>query len=182
MEIIQTRFEGLLQIKNSVFKDVRGYFFENYNQNSFTHSGLPVNFVQDNFSYSHKGVVRGLHLQMSPHQQMKYVRTIKGSILDVAVDLRPDSATFGEVFSMVLTADAFNALLLPEGFGHGFAALEDSILHYKCTDTYHPGHETGIRWDDPELAIDWRVNNPVVSEKDKNLPTFKEFRKNFIPE
>jgi dTDP-4-dehydrorhamnose 3,5-epimerase len=176
MEINQTRFEGLLHLKGKVFKDDRGYFFENYNESLFREHGLPVNFVQDNFSRSKKGVVRGLHLQLEPHGQLKYVRTISGNILDVAVDLRPSSPTFGEVFSTVLEGGTTNALIIPAGFAHGFAALEDSVFHYKCTGIYHPASETGIRWNDSDLGIDWMVKDPIVSEKDKKLPTFREFK------
>lgn len=176
MEIIQTRFDGLLHIKNPVFKDHRGYFFENYNEGTFRKYNLPVNFVQDNFSRSKKGVVRGLHVQLAPHGQLKYVRTLVGSILDVAIDLRNGSETFGEVFSMILPGNTANALIIPAGFAHGFAALEDSVFHYKCTGMYHPTSETGIRWNDSDLAIDWKVEDPIVSEKDKKLPTFREFK------
>ncbi len=179
MEIINTGIEGLLEIKGPVFSDDRGYFFENYNQERFREAGLPTHFRQDNFSRSAKGIVRGLHLQMHPHRQLKYVRAIMGRVLDVVVDLRPDSATFGKHHSLILDAREFNAMIVPEGFAHGFAALEDCIFHYKCTEVYHPESETGIRWDDPDLGIDWMVNDPIISEKDKKLPTFKEFTHNY---
>ncbi len=175
MEIIKTPLEGLVEIKGPVFKDGRGYFFENYNKQRFEKAGLPTNFIQDNFSRSQAGIVRGMHLQLPPHDQKKYVRVLMGRVLDVVVDVRPGSPTYGGVHQVVLDADEFNALLIPEGFAHGFAALKESIFHYKCTDVYHPESEAGIRWDDPDLAIDWRLKDPLISEKDKNLPTFKEF-------
>ena len=179
MEIVRTGIEGLLEIKGPVFSDDRGYFFENYNETRFRDEGLPTNFRQDNFSRSKKGTVRGLHLQLAPHRQLKYVRAIMGKVLDVVVDLRPESATYGKHHSLILDSDAFNSMIIPGGFAHGFAALEDSIFHYKCTEIYHPESETGVRWDDPDLGIDWMVKNPIVSEKDKKLPTFKEFTEKY---
>lgn len=168
-----------MEIKGPVFKDERGYFFENYNRIRFEEAGLPTNFKQDNFSRSQAGILRGMHLQLEPNAQVKYVRTLIGSVLDVVVDLRKDSPTYGQTHSVVLDSREFNALLIPEGFAHGFAALEETIFHYKCSDIYHPESETGIRWDDPDLAIDWKLKDPLISDKDKKLPTFKEFTEKF---
>ncbi len=168
-----------MEVRGPIFKDDRGYFFENYNKARFEAAGLPTNFVQDNFSRSSAGIVRGMHLQMPPHGQLKYVRALMGRVLDVVVDLRPGSETYGESHSLILDANEFNALVVPAGFAHGFAVLEEAIFHYKCTEIYHPESETGIRWDDPELNIDWMVKDPVISEKDKKLPTFKEFTEKY---
>ena len=179
MEIIKTPIEGLIEVKGSVFKDERGYFFENYNKDRFNDAGLPTNFVQDNFSRSTAGIVRGMHLQLPPHGQLKFVRALEGRVLDVVVDLRPGSPTYGTSHSLILDAKEFNALIVPAGFAHGFAVLEDAIFHYKCTEVYHPESETGVRWNDPDLAIDWMVKDPIISEKDKKLPTFKEFTEKY---
>lgn len=176
MEIKTTHLEGLLEIRPSVFGDDRGHFLELYNQKSFHAHGITADFVQDNCSFSKKGVVRGLHLQYPPHMQAKFVRVVKGKVLDTVIDLRKDSPTFGQMHQQILSAEEYNALYVPEGFGHGFSALEDSVFLYKCTAHYAPQYEGGIRWDDPELNIDWQIDSPLISEKDRNLPTFEEFR------
>jgi dTDP-4-dehydrorhamnose 3,5-epimerase len=173
MQIRETSIAGLVEIFPRVFGDDRGMFFESFNEQLFKDLGLPTNFVQDNQSFSKKGVVRGLHFQNAPFAQGKLVRVISGSVLDVAVDIRPESPTFGKYEVFVLKGETNNMAYIPEGFAHGFAALEDSIFSYKCTNLYSKVSESGILWNDPELAIDWGVENPIVSEKDQILPTFR---------
>jgi len=174
MQIRETSIEGLVEIFPRVFKDDRGLFFESYNEGSFEKMGLPTNFVQDNQSFSIKGVVRGLHFQKAPFAQGKLVRVISGRVLDVAVDIRPESPTVGKYELFELRSDINNMAYVPEGFAHGFVALEDSVFSYKCTNIYNKESESGILWNDPELGIDWGVENPIVSEKDIILPTFRE--------
>jgi len=174
MQIRETSIEGLVEIFPRVFKDDRGVFFESFNEGSFEKMGLPTNFVQDNQSFSIKGVVRGLHFQKAPFAQGKLVRVISGRVLDVAVDIRPESPTFGKYELFELRSDINNMAYVPEGFAHGFVALEDSVFSYKCTNVYNKESESGILWNDPELGIDWGVENPIVSEKDIILPTFRE--------
>lgn len=174
MQIRETSIAGLVEIFPRVFQDDRGFFFESYNEELFKKLGLPTNFVQDNQSFSIKGVVRGLHFQNAPFAQGKLVRVISGRVLDVAVDIRPDSPTFGKHEVFELRSDTNNMAYVPEGFAHGFVALEDSVFSYKCTNVYNKGAESGLLWNDPDLGIDWGVENPIVSEKDIILPTFKE--------
>lgn len=177
MEIRETGFEGLLEITPAVFSDSRGFFFESYNYESFKSAGLDIHFVQDNQSFSGKGVVRGLHFQREPFEQGKLVRVVTGKVLDVVVDIRENSPTFGKHYSLILDGQRNSMLYVPPGFAHGFAALEDSIFFYKCTNTYHKEAEGGIRWDDAELNIDWMVKDPIVSEKDQGLFSFEVFKK-----
>lgn len=177
MTIKETGFQGLVEISPNVFEDDRGFFFEAYNREVFTKHGLNYDFVQDNQSFSIKGVVRGLHMQLPPYAQAKYVKVITGKVLDVVVDMRPESKTYGKVYYCTLDSKLNNSLLIPEGFAHGFAALEDSIFSYKCSNVYNKASETGILWNDPTLNIDWGVENAIVSEKDLQLPTFEEFVK-----
>ncbi|TDE16750.1 dTDP-4-dehydrorhamnose 3,5-epimerase [Dyadobacter psychrotolerans] len=174
MQIRETSIEGLVEIIPRVFEDDRGLFFESYSEGWFKKLGLPTNFVQDNQSFSIKGVVRGLHFQKAPFAQGKLVRVISGRVLDVAVDIRPESPTFGKHEVFELRSDTNNMAFVPEGFAHGFVALEDSIFSYKCTNIYNKESESGILWNDPELGIDWGIENPIVSEKDIILPTFRE--------
>ncbi|WP_428658211.1 dTDP-4-dehydrorhamnose 3,5-epimerase [Runella sp.] len=181
MQVIKKTIEGLLEIVPTVYKDERGSFLESYNQQLFEANNLPTHFVQDNQSFSIKGVVRGLHFQRSPHAQGKLVRVISGRVLDIAVDIRPDSPTFGQYEAVELDSKRNNMFYIPEGFAHGFAALEDSIFSYKCTNLYHKASEGGIIWNDPELNIDWQVSNPIVSEKDVLLPTFKTYFSTILP-
>jgi dTDP-4-dehydrorhamnose 3,5-epimerase len=171
----------LLELFPKIFTDERGFFLETFHQEklrerfeSFGFSPPPA-FVQDNQSFSIKGVVRGLHIQHAPHSQGKLVRVPKGRVLDVAVDLRSRSKTFGSVITVVLSDEKQNALYVPPGFLHGFAALEDSIFAYKCTDFYQHKAEAGVRWDDPQLGIDWGLVDPLVSSKDQNLPSLEKF-------
>ena len=181
MEIIKTSIEGLLIIKPDVFKDERGYFFESYNKERFTKEGLTMNFVQDNESKSSKGVLRGLHFQKPPYAQGKLVRVVKGSVMDVAVDLRKDSPTYGKWESVVLSEDNKLQFWIPEGFAHGFVTLEDdTIFNYKCTNVYNKESEGSLLWNDPDINIDWNIENPILSEKDKVSPLFKNFEPPFI--
>jgi dTDP-4-dehydrorhamnose 3,5-epimerase len=175
MQFKATSLAGLTEIYPAIFEDERGLFFETYNQRLFAANGIPAEFVQDNQSWSRRGVLRGLHLQHAPYAQGKLVRCVSGRVLDVAVDIRPDSPTFGRWEAVELDAQRGNMLYLPEGFAHGFVALEDAVFAYKCTNFYHKASEAGIRWDDPELAIDWGIQNPIVSAKDQVLPSFAEF-------
>ena len=176
LKIKNTGIQGLIEIFPPVFSDDRGFFTETYNKKAFAEAGIEYNFVQDNLSFSVKGVIRGLHLQYPPHAQAKLVRVIRGRVLDTVVDIRPGSETFGRIYQCELSAELNNALMVPEGFAHGFSALEDSFFLYKCSSFYSPGNEGGIRWNDPDLNIDWKVDSPMVSEKDQKLPSFSDFR------
>jgi dTDP-4-dehydrorhamnose 3,5-epimerase len=175
MQVIKTPLDGLLEILPTVYHDERGWFFEFYKKSEFEKHGIITSFVQENHSFTKKGVVRGLHFQRPPHAQAKLVSVASGKVLDVVVDLRRNSKTFGQHYSCQLDGIRHNMLLVPEGFAHGFGALEDSIFVYKCSDLYHPELEGGIIWNDSSLAIDWQITKPVVSAKDKQLPTMKEF-------
>jgi dTDP-4-dehydrorhamnose 3,5-epimerase len=176
MRALTTPITGLLEIYPKVLEDSRGYFFESYQHKKLKELGIKDLFIQDNQSFSAKGVLRGIHFQNSPSQQSKLIRVIKGSVLDVAVDLRPDSPTFGQYHATVLDDVEHKLFYMPEGFGHGFLALQDSILAYKCTDYWDPAAEGGLIWNDPDLNIDWGTAQPNISEKDQKLPTFKEFK------
>lgn len=179
MEFRKTSIEGLIEIYPRVFGDARGHFFESYRVDLFAQNGIPFQFVQDNQSFSTAGVLRGLHFQNAPYAQGKLVRVITGKVIDVAVDIRPNSPTFGKYEKFILDATLQNMVYIPEGFAHGFAALEDSIFSYKCTNNYNKASEGGIIWNDPDLNIDWGIEKPNVSEKDLELLTFKElFSKN----
>lgn len=174
-EIKQTSLLGLLEIFPRVFPDSRGYFFESFRQDWLDKVGVHESWVQDNQSFSQKGTVRGLHFQRGAHAQAKLVRVIAGKVLDVAVDLRKGSPSFGQVYSTILDTEKNNLLYIPAGFGHGFSVLEDAVFVYKCSNYYHKDSEGGVRWSDPSLGIDWQVSEPIVSEKDQILPTLAEF-------
>lgn len=167
MKVTETGFEGLLDIQPRVFGDDRGYFFESFREDTLADRGIAIDFVQDNQSYSVKGTLRGLHFQKPPFAQAKLVRVITGKVLDVVVDIRPGSPTFGQTYKKVLDASIHNMLLVPAGFAHGFAALEDSIFSYKCSNYYNKESEGGILWNDTQLNIDWEVEDPIISDKDK---------------
>lgn len=176
MNIKPTPIKGLIVIEPKVFEDSRGYFFESYNNDKFKEAGLDLNFVQDNQSLSQKGVLRGLHCQNPPWQQGKLVRVIKGAVLDVALDIRKNSPTYGQHFSIVLSEQNKTQLWIPPGFAHGFATLEDdTIFFYKCTQVYNRESESGILWNDPDLKINWSIENPSLSEKDNHLSKWKDF-------
>lgn len=177
MEIVETGIKDLVIIKPVVFEDERGYFFESYNKLKFLEKGIDVNFVQDNESRSGKNVLRGLHFQKPPYTQGKLVRVMRGSVLDVAVDLRKHSPTYGKWASTILTDKNKWMYWVPEGFAHGFLTLEDNtVFFYKCTNVYNKQSEGSILWNDPDLNIDWGgVENPVLSQKDKESPRFRDF-------
>ena len=181
MQINSTPIPGLLEIIPKVHSDDRGWFLELFKEESFKKVHPTIKFVQENLSFSQKGVLRGLHLQLPPFQQAKLVTVISGKVMDIVVDLRKGSATFGQTYRLVLSGTEHNILLVPEGFAHGFVALEDSYFYYKCSSVYHPESETGIIWNDPQLKIDWETDNPILSEKDTVLPTLEELlRKSVI--
>ena len=176
MEIVKTKLPDLYIIKPKVFEDHRGYFFESYNKEAFLRLGIDANFVQDNESMSQKGVLRGLHFQRPPFAQGKLVRVMWGSVLDVAVDLRKNSPTYGQWDSVVLTQHNKWMYWIPPGFAHGFVALEDNtVFFYKCTNIYNKESEGVLRWNDPTLNIQWNIENPLLTERDANAPFFKNF-------
>lgn len=171
----ETPIKNLLLFKPEIYRDQRGEFLEAYREHFFKELGLEIEFVQDNISRSEKNVIRGLHYQLPPASQVKLVMVMHGEILDIAVDLRPHSPTFGEHYAAKLSSKNRQMLLIPTGFAHGFSVLSDeATVYYKCNDYYNSELERGIRWDDPELNIDWSVENPVLSDKDKKLPQLKE--------
>ena len=175
MRVRKTEFEGLFVVEPTIFKDIRGYFFESYNKGVHADAGLNHTFVQDNQSKSGYGVIRGIHLQSEPFAQTKLVRVLEGAIYDIAVDLRKESLTFGKWFGIELNDESNLQLLIPKGFGHGFSVLSDTAtVFYKCDELYHPESERGIRYDDKSLGIDWKIplNRISVSEKDMKLPAF----------
>lgn len=177
MNVEKTPIEDLVIINPTVFDDSRGYFFEAYNKARFLENGIAYEFIQDNQSFSKRGVIRGLHLQINPFAQAKLVRVLEGEILDVAVDLRKNSPTYGEHVSVVLSASNKKQLMVPHGFAHGFSVLsETASVMYKVDQLYHKESERGIRYDDPALAIDWQLGNEeiIVSDKDIILPSFNE--------
>ena len=180
MEIIETKIEGLLIIKPRIFEDERGDFFESWSRESFKNNGIDVDFVQDNQSFSSKGVLRGLHFQNPPFEQGKLVRVIQGSVLDVAVDIRKDSLTYGEHVSVHLTGKNKTMFWIPPGFAHGFSTLEDeTIFSYKCSGVYNKQSEGSLMWNDSDLNIDWEIKESIISEKDKQSELFKNFKTQF---
>jgi dTDP-4-dehydrorhamnose 3,5-epimerase len=181
MEIIQTGIEGLFVIKPQIFEDIRGYFFESYSKEMLSGLGACYDFVQDNQSFSHIGVLRGLHFQNPPFEQCKLVRVIQGSVQDVAVDIRKNSPTYGKYHSVILSGDNKLMYLVPPGFAHGFLALEDNtIFAYKCSRTYNKVSEGAIRWNDPDLGIEWMIKEPLLSDKDLAAGLFKGFVSKFL--
>ena len=178
MKVISTPIAGVYIVEPRVFEDARGYFFESYNKAKFEAAGLHYDFIQDNQSKSSYGTVRGLHFQKGEHAQAKLVRVLEGSVLDVAVDLRKGSPTYGKHVAVELSAENNRQLLIPRGFAHGFSVLsETAVFAYKCDNLYCQEAEGGIRFDDPALGIDWRVEKgkELLSDKDKDLPFFTEF-------
>ena len=182
MEIVQTPIDGLFEFRRRKFTDERGWFTEHFNRASIPSSYREMlpEFVQDNLSFSKAGVIRGLHLQRSPSAQAKWVSVISGRVYDVAVDLRSGSATFGQFYGLELTGEAQNGLFIPEGFAHGFAALEDSYFFYKCSSPYNPAAEAGICWNDINVGIPWPLSKPIVSAKDQALPPLEDFVKKYV--
>jgi len=183
MEVVKTAIKDVLLIKPRVFGDARGYFFESFNVREFAEkTGLQVTFVQDNESLSHYGVLRGLHYQLPPYTQSKLVRVVKGNVLDVAVDIRKGSPTFGHHVAVTLSADNHYQFFLPKGIAHGFSVLSDeAIFQYKCDEFYTPQSEGAIAWDDPDLNIDWQlpIDKILLSEKDRNHPRLRDITSPF---
>lgn len=176
MEILTTPIDGLKIIKPTLYKDSRGYFFESYNAKQFELQGITDVFVQDNQSCSSKGVVRGLHFQVPPYAQSKLVRVLQGSALDVAVDIRSGSPTYGQYFSVLLSAENNSQFYIPVGFAHGFVALEDNtVFAYKCGNFYNKESERCIIFNDPDIGVDWGTDTPLTSDKDKDGIPFREF-------
>lgn len=180
MELVSTGIEGLWVIQPKVFADNRGYFLESYNKSVFESKGLDLEFVQDNQSLSHAGVLRGLHFQNPPFAQGKLVRVITGAVFDVAVDIRKNSPTYGKFFGTELTEENKWMMYIPEGFAHGFLTLRDNtIFSYKCTNFYNKASEDCIMWNDENIGIKWNCDNPILSEKDLGGKPFKTFKSEF---
>jgi dTDP-4-dehydrorhamnose 3,5-epimerase len=182
MPFLSCALPGLIIVEPNIFEDSRGYFFEAYNQNVFQQNSINCHFVQDNQSRSSYGVIRGLHYQLNPFAQAKLIRVLEGQILDVAVDLRKNSSTYGQHFSLLLSAENKKQLFIPPGFAHGFSVLSEmAVVLYKCDAFYNKQSEAGIRYDDKELQINWEVEKgkEIVSEKDVQLPFFKDAISNF---
>lgn len=181
MNITATDLEGCFIIEPQIFGDERGYFFESFNKERFKKlTNIKTEFIQDNEAFSHKGILRGLHLQKGKFAQAKLVRVVKGKVLDVAVDLRPNSKTYGKHFSVILSDENKKQLFVPRGFAHGYSVLEDNtIFSYKCDNIYYPKAEGGIMYNDKTLKIDWKLTEDeiVLSDKDKELISFKDFSK-----
>lgn len=181
MDVIKTELPGLLLFKPKIFSDDRGYFFESFNEDNYKKSGIDFCFVQDNISKSKKGTIRGLHYQAGEKAQGKLCQVLLGKVLDVAVDVRFGSPTFGKHFSYELSEENHLQLWIPPGFAHGFSVLSDeAIFSYKCTALYSKEHERAIIFNDTNLNIDWKTENPIVSEKDFNAQFFKNIQRDFI--
>ena len=175
MKIIDEPLKGMFLIEPTVYKDSRGYFFESFRDDFIGHLGSSLSFVQDNQSLSQQNILRGLHFQKPPHAQGKLVRVVKGSVLDVVVDIRKKSTTYGHHFKAILSEENFRMMFIPPGFAHGFYTLKDqTVFAYKCSDYYHPETEGSLAWDCPELNIDWGAKDPVLSEKDKQSPNLSD--------
>lgn len=180
MNFISTPLTGLYIIEPQVFHDHRGYFYQSFQQKMYTDLGLPP-FIQDNISHSKQHILRGLHYQF-PHAQGKLVSVIHGEVFDVAVDIRLNSQTFGQWFSIILSDQNHKQLYIPPGFAHGFCVLsKEADFHYKCTDFYAPKAEHGIAWDDPKINIKWPILKPILSEKDANFPLLSEISDEYLP-
>lgn len=181
MKFDKTFIDGLILVTPDIFHDDRGYFFESFNKKSFSEGGIEQVFVQDNISKSVKGTVRGLHYQVAEYAQGKLCSVVVGKVLDVAVDIRFGSPTFGKYFSVELNEETKNQLWIPPGFAHGFSVLSDvAIFSYKCTSLYNKQSERAILFNDPDLDIDWKISNPIVSQKDLQARSFKEIEKDFL--
>ncbi len=180
MNVITTEIPGLLILEPQAFSDERGFFMETYNRDRYHAAGIAVDFLQDNFSSSKKWVVRGLHYQAPPFAQGKLVSVLRGRVMDVAVDIRTGSPTYGKFVSVELSAENHKQFWIPAGFAHGFVSLEDDTLFaYKCTAPYSKEHDRGIRYDDPAIGIEWGVSEPIVSEKDQLHPSLSEIAQEF---
>ena len=182
MKIMETSLPGVLIIEPKVFPDPRGFFVETYQRERYQSMGLTAEFVQDNLSFSARGVLRGVHCQ-NPHSQGKLVQVLQGEVWDVAVDIRRNSAYFGQWTAVTLSSETKNQFYVPPGFAHGFCVLSETALFaYKCTDIYYPGAEVGFRWDDPEVGIAWPVREPILSDKDGRLPYLRDIPAGQLPE
>ena len=181
MQIQETKLPGVLSIDPKVFGDERGYFFESFRQQAYSEAGICGPFVQDNISFSQKGILRGLHFQ-HPRGQGKLVQVISGMVFDVAVDIRVGSGTFGQWVGEELSGENNRQLYIPAGFAHGFCVLSDgAIFSYKCTEYYEPSSEVGVIWNDPDIKIDWPINEPMLSAKDSELPLLKDIAEENLP-
>jgi dTDP-4-dehydrorhamnose 3,5-epimerase len=177
MKVIETKIPGVLIIEPKVFGDSRGFFLESFHADRYAEYGIESNFVQDNHSRSTKGVLRGLHYQKK-YPQGKLVSVTSGIVFDVAVDIRQDSSTFGQWVGIILSADDHKQFYIPPGLAHGFCVLSETAdFQYKCTDYYHPEDEASIRWNDPDIGIEWNISEPILSEKDANAPFLKDYAK-----
>lgn len=180
MTFTKLAIDGLVVIEPKVFGDSRGFFMESYNKKLFQENGIDIDFVQDNHSRSAKDVLRGLHFQLPPFAQDKLVRVIKGEVLDVAVDIRKDSPTYGKWESVKLSEENKKMFLVPQGFAHGFLVLSESAdFEYKVSNYYSPEHDRGLRWNDADINVEWGISNPQLSEKDANQPFFKDLKDTF---
>lgn len=183
MAFIKTDFPGLLLFEPKVFEDSRGYFYESYNESTCREAGIDVKFVQDNQARSSYGVIRGLHYQLDPHAQIKFIRVLSGAILDVVVDIRKNSPTYGEIYSRELSAENKLQMFIPKGFAHGYSVLSETAeVFYKCDVFYNKETEAGIQLNDPALNIDWRIpaSRQIISEKDLKQPLFDQCKNNFV--
>ena len=181
IKTIKTTLPGVLVFEPEVFGDSRGFFMEMYHENKYREAGLMRRFVQDNFSHSSRGILRGLHYQLK-HPQGKLVCVLKGEVLDVAVDIRVGSPTFGQWFAELLSGTNRRQIFIPEGFAHGFCVLSESAdFMYKCTDFYHPEDDRGVNWADKTINIDWPEKNPLLSDKDSRLPFLSDIPEEFLP-
>lgn len=181
INVLNTKLDGVYIIEPKSFGDNRGWFMESYSRRDMKAAGIDVDFVQDNRSFSEKkGIIRGLHFQRNPMAQAKLITCIRGAILDVAVDLRKSSPTYKQWISVELNSENRNELFIPKGFAHGFLTLSDDVeIMYKCDEFYSPEHDGGIRFDDPDIGVDWGVVDPILSEKDKNAPFLKDIELDF---
>lgn len=182
MKVINTAIEGIYIIEPQVFEDPRGWFMETYSKEKLAKQGIDIDFIQDNHSFSaNRGTIRGLHFQINPKAQAKLVRCTRGRILDVAVDIRKGSPTYKKWVSVELSEENKKQLFIPKGFAHGFATLTDNVeIQYKVDEYYSPENDRSIRFDDPEINIDWGIENPILSEKDMNAPLLKDSDSNFV--
>ena len=181
MKVIPTALPGVVIIEPKIFPDARGFFVETYNKERYVAAGIDIDFVQDNLSFSSKGVLRGLHYQ-KPHAQGKLVYVLQGEVWDVAVDIRHGSPTFGEWTAVTLSSENKKQFYIPPGFAHGFCVMSETALFtYKCTNFYHPECDGGFRWDDPDIGINWPVTAPVLSEKDGKLPFLRDIPAGRLP-
>jgi len=180
LKVTYPELKGLIVFEPDVYGDERGYFFESFNEKRYTEAGLKVKFVQDNISKSKHGTVRGLHYQVGEYAQGKLCQVVFGKVLDVAVDIRFGSPTFGKYFAVELSEENHKQLWIPPGFAHGFSVLSDiAIFHYKCTNFYSKKDERAIKFDDGQLNINWKINNPIVSEKDLKANNFNQIEEDF---